>query len=235
MTKKIGENIKQLRIMNGWSQPQLADKLNVTKQTVSNWETGYREPKMGAIQKLSELYGVSMSAVIDGLSEGTYNVDFSEKESKGKYIPEASSSHTYPFIPAGVAAGSLAEVEPYLINDIQKIKIPDVMMSNYAGDKNVIAMTINGESMNETIPNGSVILVKRFDSIDDLRNGDIVVFSLDGVDYSVKRFVNDDKAHIYSFLPDSIDKSFMPINFRYEDAENRLIVIGKVVSYTVTI
>lgn len=35
----LGQQINELRIAMGWSQVQLAEKLNISKQTVSNWET----------------------------------------------------------------------------------------------------------------------------------------------------------------------------------------------------
>ena len=38
--KKIGCFIKKLREANNWSQEQLAEKLFVTRQAISTWETG---------------------------------------------------------------------------------------------------------------------------------------------------------------------------------------------------
>lgn len=35
----LGENIARLRAQNGWSQGELADKLEVSRQSVSKWET----------------------------------------------------------------------------------------------------------------------------------------------------------------------------------------------------
>ena len=40
----LSENIKTLRKQKGYSQEQLADKLNVVRQTVSKWEKGYSVP-----------------------------------------------------------------------------------------------------------------------------------------------------------------------------------------------
>lgn len=48
------------------TQEDLASKLGVSKQTISNWETGLKTPRMGAIQKLSELFNVSKSFIIEG-------------------------------------------------------------------------------------------------------------------------------------------------------------------------
>lgn len=62
----IGKQIKKLRAKYGWSQPQLADKLNVSKQTISNWETNLKSPRMGALQKMSDLFNVSIGYITDG-------------------------------------------------------------------------------------------------------------------------------------------------------------------------
>ena len=37
---KLGEKILELRKKNGFSQEQLGEKINVTRQTISNWELG---------------------------------------------------------------------------------------------------------------------------------------------------------------------------------------------------
>lgn len=63
---KIPQQITLLRSRFGWTQQQLADKIGFSKQTISNWETGLKVPRMGAIQKMSDLFGVSMSFIIDG-------------------------------------------------------------------------------------------------------------------------------------------------------------------------
>ena len=46
------------------SQEELAKALGVTYQAVSTWETGKRQPRMGAIEKMSVLFGVSKSYII---------------------------------------------------------------------------------------------------------------------------------------------------------------------------
>lgn len=64
-----GAQIKKLRKQMGWSQSFLGDKLNVSKQTISNWENGLKSPRMGALQQLSDLFNVSIGTITDGDSE----------------------------------------------------------------------------------------------------------------------------------------------------------------------
>lgn len=63
---KIPQQISLLRTRHGWTQQDLANKLGFSKQTISNWETGLKVPRMGAIQKIADLFGVSISFIIDG-------------------------------------------------------------------------------------------------------------------------------------------------------------------------
>ena len=51
----ISENLKNLRKEKGWTQQELADKLFVTRQAVSNWELGKTEPDVDMIIKISEI------------------------------------------------------------------------------------------------------------------------------------------------------------------------------------
>lgn len=63
---KIPQQISLLRSRFGWTQQELADKIGYSKQTVSNWETGLKSPRMGAIQKIADLFGVSVGFIIEG-------------------------------------------------------------------------------------------------------------------------------------------------------------------------
>ena len=53
--RDIGKNIKQLREENKLSQEQLAEKLFVTRQTVSNYETGRSRPDVEMLKKIAEV------------------------------------------------------------------------------------------------------------------------------------------------------------------------------------
>ena len=55
LADKIIENRKK----NGWSQEELAEKLGVSRQSVSKWESAQAIPDMKKILQLSEVFGVS--------------------------------------------------------------------------------------------------------------------------------------------------------------------------------
>lgn len=69
MDKQVGERIKNLRQQLGLTQAELADKVGFTSQTVSNWESGSREPDIEALVKLSSLFNVSLDYLLSGKKE----------------------------------------------------------------------------------------------------------------------------------------------------------------------
>lgn len=66
MNKQVGKRIKDLRQQLGLTQAELADKVGFTSQTVSNWESGLREPDIDALVKLSSLFSVSLDYLLSG-------------------------------------------------------------------------------------------------------------------------------------------------------------------------
>lgn len=53
------ENMKNLRLMHGFSLKEIADKIGCAPNTISNWERGVGSPKMHFVQSLCELYNVT--------------------------------------------------------------------------------------------------------------------------------------------------------------------------------
>lgn len=62
----LGENIVRLRTEKNWSQGDLADALDISRQSVSKWETDASVPELEKLLKLSELFGVTLDALVRG-------------------------------------------------------------------------------------------------------------------------------------------------------------------------
>ena len=60
----LGARLQELRLRHGMSQDALADKLGVSRQAVSKWERDEATPDLDKIIKLSELYGISLDALL---------------------------------------------------------------------------------------------------------------------------------------------------------------------------
>ena len=62
----IGKNIRRSREAKGFTQEELARRLNVTRQAVSNWETEKTQPDIDTLQKLAQHLEVSAEELIYG-------------------------------------------------------------------------------------------------------------------------------------------------------------------------
>lgn len=61
----IANNIKKLRTEHKLTQAEFGQIAGVTDKAVSTWENGTKEPRMGAIQKLADYFGVLKSDIIE--------------------------------------------------------------------------------------------------------------------------------------------------------------------------
>lgn len=61
----IAENIKRLREAHGLTQEQLGEIAGATDKAVSTWENGKSVPRMGAIQRIADHFGISKSDIIE--------------------------------------------------------------------------------------------------------------------------------------------------------------------------
>lgn len=60
----LSEKIRELRRKNGLSQEELADKLNVSRQAVSKWETGAAVPTTETLVELADYFGASLDYLL---------------------------------------------------------------------------------------------------------------------------------------------------------------------------
>lgn len=89
----LAERLTLLRKENGISQLELAEKLGVSRQAVSRWETGASVPSTEKLISLSKLYSVSMAYLIGEENviqkndiESNLYTEQQETEKKNKYI-----------------------------------------------------------------------------------------------------------------------------------------------------
>lgn len=71
---ELGEQIKKYRKESGMSQDILAEKIYVTRQTVSNWETSKSYPDVNSLLRLSEVFGISVDTLLKGDAQVIKNI-----------------------------------------------------------------------------------------------------------------------------------------------------------------
>ena len=64
----LGQNIARLRAQKNLSQGDLADALEVSRQSVSKWETDASIPELDKLLRLAELFGVTLDELVKGES-----------------------------------------------------------------------------------------------------------------------------------------------------------------------
>lgn len=67
--KKVGRKISELRKAKNMTQLELADKMNVSFQAVSNWERGNSMPDISKLPELAEIFGTSIDVILGAKSE----------------------------------------------------------------------------------------------------------------------------------------------------------------------
>ena len=80
----FSKRLKEEREKRGWSQTDLAEKIHVSRQSVSKWETGKNYPSIEVIIELSDLFGITIDEMLR-----------SDKELKEKVIRD-SKTVAYP-------------------------------------------------------------------------------------------------------------------------------------------
>ncbi|MCR4598904.1 MAG: helix-turn-helix domain-containing protein [Acetatifactor sp.] len=63
---ELSSQMKKYRTETGLSQDALAEKIFVSRQTISNWETGKNYPDINSLLRMSEVFGVSVDTLLKG-------------------------------------------------------------------------------------------------------------------------------------------------------------------------
>lgn len=79
----LSDNIKNYRKKNNMSQDELAEKLGVSRQSISLWETGQTQPTIDNIIALAKIFNISS----DMLLGGSENIDISQKKAPAGKAP----------------------------------------------------------------------------------------------------------------------------------------------------
>lgn len=103
---KIGSKMKEYRINAGISQRNMAEKLNLSYSTYSNYENNYREPKLEVIKDFCILLDLDIIDLID--SDGLHPIDYLSIISK---YDNCSNQESFPF-----------NVNEYTKEEIKEIK-----------------------------------------------------------------------------------------------------------------
>lgn len=84
----LAKNLKEVRRSKGYSQDEVASRINITRQSLSKWENGHAYPDILNLKLLCELYGVS----IDEMVADDFHIE-EKKEKPSKSNEEYRKEH----------------------------------------------------------------------------------------------------------------------------------------------
>ena len=124
----LADKIIDLRKKAGWSQEELAEKLDVSRQSVSKWEGAQSIPDMNKILQLSELFGVSTDYLLKDSMEAAETVpsqDTDAEDATFVSMEEANAFLSYkaesaPRIALGVLLCILSPIALFLLGGAQE-------------------------------------------------------------------------------------------------------------------
>lgn len=84
----FGENLINLRKQKGWSQDDLADNLNLSRQAISKWENDTSKPDIDNIKKISKVFSVTIDDLLnnDVVKDKAVTLNVKKQEKKEKTI-----------------------------------------------------------------------------------------------------------------------------------------------------
>lgn len=82
----LSDILKELREENNLTQDEVAEKLSLTRQTISRYETGSIEPPFSTLIKLADIYQCSLD-YLAGRTKERYNINLLDKD-KRKFVTE---------------------------------------------------------------------------------------------------------------------------------------------------
>lgn len=198
----FSNNLLHFLRINNMTQTELAERLNVSTATTSNWCNGIKQPRMDKVDKMCKLFDCSRSDLIE--DKGSLR---GKKETTGIIIP----------VLGRVAAGLPIEAVENII-DTEEISEEMAKTGEFFG------LQIHGDSMEPRMYEGDVVIVRKQE---DAESGDIVIALVNGHDATCKRLTK--YAGGISLVSLNSAK-YEPIMFSNEDIETKPVkILGKVV------
>lgn len=197
----ISDKIKQIRRTHYLNQTEFANRIGVTQGAVSQWENGLTRPNFDQLRAISAAFNVSVNEIIEETEESRR--DLGAINIRRSAVP----------ILGTIACG-------------QRIT-PDTTPEGYAdlpdGIRADFALRCKGDSMEPTLKDGDIILIRRQPEVE---NGQIAAVNVNGETTLKRVYFRSDGLHLIADNP-GYQPIFIPA---YSDEE--IIIHGLAVGYT---
>lgn len=240
LKKYIGTQIKTFRKSAGFTQDELAKRLNTTKQTISRYEKGDRKANQDMLFELCDIFGVSIDDFFPSQNESTQTsttspiqsiYDQLEAPRQGKVLTYAEKQLNEQKNEEETKINEVSEkvVQLYgydyydhaasagtgqYLNDVrvERIELPVDVDADFV-------IPIKGDSMEPDYHDGDMVFIQT--SV-DLNDGVIGVFNYNGEAYIKQLVIDTEQSYLHSLNPAYKDMPITP--------ETDFRIIGEVVS-----
>lgn len=195
------DNLNRYMRIKGWDQSYIAQQLELTPSTVSDWVKGKKYPRVDAMQRLADLFGIS---IVDLQSE---THDLNTRSRTSLRVPILGK------IPAGIPIEAIEDIEDWE-------ELPEAMAR---GGKEFFGLSVKGDSMSPEYRSGDVLILQRQDSCE---TGDDCAVMVNGDDATFKRVRRTEKGITLQPLNPAYDPIFFT---NQEIVEMPVRIIGVVV------
>lgn len=205
----IRQNIIRLRQQHNITQKELAKIAGVSRGAVSQWEGGFSEPRMGAIQKIADYFNILKSNLIED-----NGMNFSRTALVK--LPVRGSTATLPLRTLGKACADVMDNDGRCDN--KEIQVPEAVVQMHPG---AFVLRVEGDCMNKIIPEGCHVAV---DASATPQDGSIVVVENEQYKHIMRKYYRGSSVVVLS-----------PVSFNeaYEDTvisgDETLNLVGVVV------
>jgi hypothetical protein len=237
LKKYIGNQIKTFRKSAGFTQDELAKRLNTTKQTISRYEKGDRKANQDMLFELCDIFGVSIDDFFPSQNETLQSpttspiqtiydqlapprqekvLTYAEKQlneqrnegTQPNEVSEVIQLYSYDYYDHPASAGT-----GQYLNDVrvQRIELPVDIDADFV-------IPIKGDSMEPDYHDGDLVFIRT--SV-ELNDGVIGVFNYNGDAYIKQLVIDKDQAYLHSLNPAYKDMPITP--------ETDFRIIGEVV------
>ena len=228
----VSRSIRKYSELRSMEQRELAKRLGIAANTLSNWENGISKPNLNVLVPICKALGISLYELF-GLEDPTQIYSDREQRLVSKY-QELSEGHKLAVEGLVDSLGQAETMSSRRVTrltyftrrlaagigdpaDIEDEGEPIYLYSSAPVDKADYVFSVNGSSMEPEYHNGDMVLIKHFPDCGEIQPGE------------VGAFMKGNEAFIKEYQPDglhSFNKRYRTMTFTEDD---NVFFIGKVV------
>jgi transcriptional regulator with XRE-family HTH domain len=101
---ELAKIIKKHRELNHWSQEELAEKLHVSRQSISKWESGTNYPSLDILVAMSDLFDITLDHLVKGDNEFKQKIldgKLNKHDKRGRTMGDFFAGYWWLIFPLG--------------------------------------------------------------------------------------------------------------------------------------